>query len=62
MLTDATVEEIERLIDEHGDLKQALEGLPVDQREAVRGRVLEDRSYQGWRCRCNARRASCGSA
>ncbi len=46
VLTDATVEEIERLIDEHGDLTHALEDLPVDQREAVRGRVLEDRSYR----------------
>ncbi|MGH2903993.1 MAG: RNA polymerase sigma factor [Solirubrobacteraceae bacterium] len=46
VLTDATVEEIERLVDEHGDLTEALEGLPADQREAVRGRVLEDRSYQ----------------
>jgi RNA polymerase sigma-70 factor (ECF subfamily) len=46
VLTDAIVEEIERLIDEHGDVTQALDDLPVDQREAVRGRVLEDRSYQ----------------
>jgi RNA polymerase sigma-70 factor (ECF subfamily) len=46
VLTDATVEDIERLVDEHGELTEALEDLPVDQREAVRGRVLEDRSYQ----------------
>ena len=46
VLTDAIVEEIERLVDEHGDVTQALDDLPVDQREAVRGRVLEDRSYQ----------------
>jgi RNA polymerase sigma factor (sigma-70 family) len=45
-LTDAIVEEIERLVDQHGDVTQALEDLPVDQREAVRGRVLDDRSYR----------------
>jgi RNA polymerase sigma-70 factor (ECF subfamily) len=39
------VDEIERLVDEHGDVAQALEDLPADQREAVHGRVLEDRSY-----------------
>jgi RNA polymerase sigma factor (sigma-70 family) len=46
VLSDAMVDDIERLLDEHGDAAQALEDLPTDQREAVRGRVLEDRSYQ----------------
>jgi RNA polymerase sigma factor (sigma-70 family) len=46
VLTDTIVDDIERLLDEHGDAAQALEDLPADQREAVRGRVLEDRSYQ----------------
>jgi RNA polymerase sigma factor (sigma-70 family) len=46
VLTDAAMDDIQHLIDEHGDAAQALEDLPADQREAVRGRVLEDRSYQ----------------
>jgi RNA polymerase sigma factor (sigma-70 family) len=46
VLTDAAMDDIQHLIDEHGDAAQALENLPADQREAVRGRVLEDRSYQ----------------
>jgi RNA polymerase sigma factor (sigma-70 family) len=46
VLSDAMVDDIDRLLDEHGDAAQALEELPTDQREAVQGRVLDDRSYQ----------------
>jgi RNA polymerase sigma-70 factor, ECF subfamily len=46
VLTDAVVDDIQRLVHEHGDAAQALEDLPADQRDAVRGRVLEDRSYR----------------
>jgi RNA polymerase sigma-70 factor (ECF subfamily) len=45
ILTDAAVDAIERITAEHGDAVQALEELPADQREAIRGRVLDDRAY-----------------
>jgi RNA polymerase sigma factor (sigma-70 family) len=45
VITDATVDAIERITGEHGDAVLALEELPADQRAAVRGRVLDERSY-----------------
>lgn len=45
VLTDDAVDSIERMIEAHGDAVGALEDLPVDQRAAIEGRVLEDRAY-----------------
>ena len=43
VLTDEGIERIERLA--CGPALELLEGLPADQREAVRARILEDRPY-----------------
>jgi RNA polymerase sigma-70 factor (ECF subfamily) len=44
-LTNTVAGAIESVIDDLGEAVQALEALPADQREAVRGRVLDDLSY-----------------
>jgi RNA polymerase sigma-70 factor (ECF subfamily) len=45
-LSDADIERIEELLDPRLDVAgQLLDGLPADQREAIRSRVLEERDY-----------------
>ena len=45
MLDDEDLERIERLASNDDDVEGLLETLPPEQREAVRARILEDRTY-----------------
>ncbi len=45
-LSDADLERIEELLDPRlAAAEQLLDGLPVDQREAIRSRVVDERDY-----------------
>ena len=46
MLDDEDLKRVERLAGSETTVTGLLDGLPPDQREAVRARVLEDRSYE----------------
>ncbi len=55
VLEDADLERVERFVGTEITATGLLEGLPTDQRDAVRARVLDDRSYEeiAGRMRCS---------